>query len=110
MVTAMVIVVWSMMSGPANTCQGGALTTASFEAYRLPLTILVRHPSPAMMIDLTGSEKTILNEVGQDYHSIHSAEPRSGAPHSEFSLWTFIPFRYPKHYLTRPQKMSACCT
>jgi hypothetical protein len=29
----------------------------------LPLTILVRHHWPAMMIDLTGSEKTALNPL-----------------------------------------------
>jgi hypothetical protein len=49
------------MSGPGSACQGDALTTASFEAHRLPLTISARHHSPTMMIDLTGSEKTTLN-------------------------------------------------
>jgi hypothetical protein len=34
-----------------------------FEAHCLPLTILVRHHWPAMMIDLTGSEKTALNPL-----------------------------------------------
>jgi hypothetical protein len=43
--------------------QGDALTPASFEAHCLPLTILVWHHWPAMMIDLTGSEKTALNPL-----------------------------------------------
>jgi hypothetical protein len=45
------------MSGPASACQVDALTTVSFEAHRLPLTISARHHSPAMMIDHTGGEK-----------------------------------------------------
>ena len=44
------------MSGPGSACQGDALTTASFEAHRSPLTILVRHPSPAMMMYLSDTK------------------------------------------------------
>jgi hypothetical protein len=49
-----------MMSGPASRCQGDVLATVSFEGLRLPLSILLWHPSPTMMVDLTGSEKTAL--------------------------------------------------
>jgi hypothetical protein len=45
------------MSGPASACQVDALTTVSFEAHRLPLSILLWHPSPTMMIDLTAAGK-----------------------------------------------------
>jgi hypothetical protein len=48
---------------PHSARQGDALTPASFEAHCLPLTILARHHWPAMMIDLTGSEKTALNPM-----------------------------------------------
>jgi hypothetical protein len=49
------------MSGPASACQVDALTTVSFEAHRLPLTISARHHSPTTMIDHTGSEKNTYN-------------------------------------------------
>jgi hypothetical protein len=40
-----------------SACHVDALTTVSFEAHRLPLSILLWHPSPIMMIDLTAAGK-----------------------------------------------------
>jgi hypothetical protein len=77
------IVACLKMSGPASACQGDALTRLSFEAHRLPLTILIRHPSPAMMIDLTGSEKPALASVWS------ASSPTTSIRHRcEFALWT----------------------